>query len=85
MRFIVPKGFIAVDGVSLTVASIDTSSFWVSIVDYTRQHTILGSKKAGDLVNLEVDIIAKYVEQLSQTQRTGITVDFLQEHGFLVS
>jgi riboflavin synthase len=85
MRFIVPKGFIAVDGVSLTVASIDTSSFWVSIVDYTRQHTILDSRKVGDLVNLEVDIIAKYVEQLSQTQRTGITVDFLQEHGFLVS
>ena len=85
MRFIVPKGFVAVDGVSLTVASRDTSSFWVSIVDYTRQHTILGSKKAGDLVNLEVDIIAKYVEQLSQPQRTGITADFLQEHGFLVS
>jgi riboflavin synthase len=85
MRFVVPKGFIAVDGVSLTVASIDTDSFWVSIVDYTRQHTILGSKKVGDLVNLEVDIIAKYVEQLSQPQRTGITVDFLQEHGFLVN
>jgi riboflavin synthase len=85
MRFIVPKGFIAVDGVSLTVASKDTDSFRVSIVDYTRQHTILGSKKTGDLVNLEVDIIAKYVEQLSQPQRTGITVDFLQEHGFLVN
>jgi len=85
MRFIVPKGFIAVDGVSLTVASRDTDSFWISIVDYTRQHTILGSKKTGDLVNLEVDIIAKYVEQLSQPQRTGITADFLQEHGFLVS
>ena len=85
MRYIVPKGFIAVDGVSLTVASRDTSSFWVSIVDYTRQHTILGSRKVGDMVNLEVDIIAKYVEQLSQPQRTGITADFLQEHGFPVS
>jgi riboflavin synthase len=85
MRFIVPKGFIAVDGVSLTVAGRDTDSFRVSTVDYTRQHTILGSKKTGDMVNLEVDIIAKYVEQLSQPQRTGITVDFLQEHGFLVN
>lgn len=85
MRFIVPKGFIAVDGVSLTVSSRDTNSFWVSIVDYTRQHTTLGNKKVGDMVNLEVDIIAKYVERLSQPQRTGITVDFLQEHGFLVS
>jgi riboflavin synthase len=85
MRFIVSKGFIAVDGVSLTVVSRDTDSFWVSIVDYTRQHTILGSQKVGDTVNLEVDIIAKYVERLSQPQHTGITVDFLQEHGFLVS
>lgn len=84
MRFTVEKGFIAVDGVSLTIATKDTSSFWVSIVDYTRKHTTLGSKQAGDLVNLEVDIMAKYVEQLSQARRTGITVDFLQEHGFLV-
>jgi len=85
MRYIVPKGFIAVDGVSLTVANRDTGSFGVSIVDYTRQHTILGSQKVGDMVNLEVDVMAKYVEQLSQPQRTGITADFLQEHGFLVS
>jgi len=85
MRYIVPKGFIAADGVSLTVASRDTGSFGVSIVEYTRQHTILGSRKVGDTVNLEVDVIAKYVEQLSQPQHTGITADFLQEHGFLVS
>ena len=84
MRFTVPKGFIAVDGVSLTITDKDTSSFWVSIVDFTRKHTTLGSKKVGDLVNLEVDIIAKYVEQLSQPRSTGITVDFLAEHGFLV-
>jgi riboflavin synthase len=85
MRFVVPKGFIAVDGVSLTVASRDADSFEVSIVDFTRQHTILGSRKVGDTVNLEVDIIAKYVEQLSQPKPTGITVDFLREHGFPVN
>ena len=85
MRYVVEKGFIAVDGVSLTVVSKDTSSFEVSVVDYTRQHTTLGNRRAGDSVNLEVDIIAKYVEQLSQAHSTGITVDFLQEHGFLVS
>ena len=84
MRYIVEKGFIAVDGVSLTVASKDTGSFQVSIVAYTREHTTLGSRRVGDLVNLEVDIIAKYVERLSSVHRTGITVDFLQEHGFLV-
>jgi riboflavin synthase len=85
MRYIVPKGFIAVDGISLTVTDRDTGSFLVSIVGYTRQHTTLGSRKVGDTVNLEVDIMAKYVEQLSQPQRTGITADFLQEHGFMVS
>ncbi len=82
MRYIVEKGFVAIDGVSLTTVTKDASSFQVSAVDYTRQHTTLGSRQAGDLVNLEVDIIAKYVEQLSQTHSTGITVDFLQEHGF---
>jgi len=84
MRFVVEKGFIAVDGISLTIASREADSFQVSVVDYTRQHSTLGSKQVGDLVNLEVDIIAKYVEQLSQTRSTGLTAEFLQEHGFLV-
>ncbi|MFB0559316.1 MAG: riboflavin synthase [Dehalococcoidales bacterium] len=84
MRYVVEKGFIAVDGVSLTVAAKDTSSFQVSVVDYTQEHTTLGDRQVGDLVNLEVDVIAKYVEQLGQAGNTGITVDFLQEHGFLV-
>jgi riboflavin synthase len=84
MAYIVEKGFIAVDGVSLTVASKDNSSFQVSLVGYTRQHTILGKLRVGDPVNLEADIIAKYVEQFNRKRSSGITVDFLQEHGFLV-
>ncbi len=84
MRYVVRKGFIAVDGVSLTIVDCDASSFLVSIVEYTRRHTTLGSKQAGDLVNLEVDIVAKYLERLSQAHCSGITVDFLQEHGFIV-
>jgi len=84
MDYLVEKGFIAVDGVSLTIVSKDTSSFGVSVVDYTRKYTNLGSRRLGDTVNLEVDIIAKYVKQFSQTYRSGITIDFLQEHGFLV-
>jgi len=83
MCYIVEKGFIAVDGVSLTVMTKDTSSFQVSLVDYTQRHTVLGDRQVGDLVNLEVDIIAKYVEQLSRPRSTGITTGFLQEHGFL--
>jgi len=85
MSYIVEKGFIAVDGVSLTVVSRNSGSFQVSLVDYTRRNTILGNRRVGDTVNLEVDIIAKYVEQLNRDSGSGITVDFLQEHGFLVS
>ncbi len=82
MHYIVNKGFIAVDGVSLTVMDRDSGSFTVSLVGYTRENTTLGGKRVGDLVNLEVDIIAKYVERLSQTYRPGITGEFLKEHGF---
>ncbi len=85
MRYVVEKGFIAVDGVSLTIVAKDTNSFQVSVVDYTQKHITLGSRQVGDLVNLEVDIIAKYVEQLTLPRYPGITVDFLQEHGFLVA
>jgi riboflavin synthase len=83
MDYLVEKGFIAVDGVSLTIVSKDTGSFSVSVVDYTHQHTTLGNRRVGDTVNLEVDIIAKYVKQFSQTRRPEITVDFLERQGFL--
>ena len=83
MPYIVNKGFIAVEGVSLTVINYDAFSFSASLVAYTLQHTTLGSKKPGDIVNLEVDIIAKYVERLKQMASRGVTLDFLEEHGFL--
>lgn len=83
MSYIVNKGFIAVDGVSLTVIDCDNFSFSVSLVAYTREHTTLGNRKPGDVVNLEVDIIAKYVERLMQRDNRGVTLDFLKEHGFL--
>lgn len=84
MRHTVPKGFIAVDGVSLTIMDKDSSSFRVSVVDYTRQNTILGSRKVGDPVNLEADIIAKYAAQFAQLQTGGLTAEFLVEHGFTI-
>ena len=83
MRYIVSKGFIAVDGVSLTVIDVDELSFSVSLVDFTRKNTTLGIIKAGDVVNLEVDIMAKYVERIQQKGDRGVTLDFLEEHGFL--
>jgi riboflavin synthase len=85
MRYIVEKGFISVDGISLTVVEKDNTAFRVSIVDFTRQSTTLGNRKVGDTVNLEADIIAKYVEQFTKSQDKGVTTDFLAEHGFLVN
>ena len=82
MKYIVEKGFIAVDGVSLTVVECSSTSFSVSLVGYTREHTTLGSLEAGDVVNLEVDILAKYVERLKEGD-SRITREFLAEHGFL--
>lgn len=84
MRYTTPKGFIAVDGISLTITEKDNSSFQVSVVEYTRRNTTLSSRKVGDVVNLEVDIIAKYVAQFTQPQAGGLTVEFLIEHGFTI-
>ena len=81
LRYVVEKGFIAVDGVSLTVTGYDKTSLSVSLVAYTLKNTILGTKRVGDLVNLEVDIIAKYVGKCGEGHG-GLTLDFLSEHGF---
>lgn len=83
LPYIVNKGFIAVDGVSLTVIDSDDFSFSVSLVDFTRKHTTLGIIRPGDVVNLEVDIMAKYVEKLQHRDNRGVTLDFLEEQGFL--
>jgi len=85
MRYIVEKGFIAIDGASLTVTTREADTFGVSLVGFTRAHTILAERKPGDIVNLEVDIIGKYVENLSIKQSAPITAEFLREHGFQVN
>ena len=63
-RYVVEKGFIAVDGVSLTVVHCDEAGFSVTVIPHTRDHTIFGSRNVGDAVNIEIDILAKYVERL---------------------
>lgn len=68
-RYLVPKGSITVDGVSLTVVDVDASSFTVSLIPETLARTTLGRRQPGDLVNLEVDVIAKYVERLLDSRR----------------
>ena len=82
MKYIVEKGFIAVDGASLTVVECNPTSFSVSLVGITQKATTFGGRKAGDVVNLEVDIIAKYVEKLNRGE-SAITKEFLAEHGFM--
>ena len=64
-RYVVEKGFIAVDGVSLTVVHCDEAGFSVTVIPHTRDHTIFGSRNVGDAVNIEIDILAKYVERLT--------------------
>lgn len=86
MALVVEKGSIAVDGVSLTVNNVENYGFKVSIIPHTGHQTILLSKKIGDFVNLENDIIGKYVKKLlylkNDKSLNGITLDFLHENGF---
>lgn len=89
-KYIVEKGSIAVDGISLTVNHCDEHSFSVAIIPHTLDVTTLGGRQRGDTVNLEVDIIGKYVEKLLAVksradgrQQSDINPGFLREHGFL--
>ena len=85
LRYIVEKGSIAIDGVSLTVAAVDANGFSVSIIPHTGVQTILLGKRPGDTVNLECDVIGKYVEKLlgpHQDEPGGITMEFLAQNGY---
>lgn len=85
LRYIVEKGSVAVDGISLTVAWVTSSSFAVSVIPHTAAVTVLTERRVGDGVNLECDIIAKYVEKLvapAKTSQVSLTREFLLENGF---
>lgn len=94
LKYIINKGSITIDGVSLTVARLDSGSFAVSIIPHTAANTILLEKKPGDTVNLETDMVGKYVEKLlacgvvpgeepaEEKKQSGITMEFLMENGF---
>lgn len=88
LKYIVQKGSIAIDGISLTVAYIDDTCFKVSIIPHTSQQTTLLSKGVGNTVNLECDVIAKYVEKLlgfkaSNNTTEDISLEMLAENGFI--
>ncbi len=90
LKYIVQKGSVAIDGISLTVAKVTKDSFFVSLIPHTGQETTLLTKKAGEIVNLENDIVGKYVDRLlhfdtvpaDQGTTSSITLDFLTQHGF---
>lgn len=89
LKYIVEKGSIAIDGISLTVAYVDDSIFKVSIIPHTKDETTLLTKKCGETVNLECDVIGKYVEKLlgfnnknKEIKESKITEEFLKSNGF---
>jgi riboflavin synthase len=82
-RFIAKKGSICVDGVSLTVNEVSAASFEVNIIPHTAEVTIIGDYSIGSRVNIEVDVVARYLERLIQLDDdSGITKDFLKAHGY---
>lgn len=87
-KYILPKGSITVDGTSLTIFGIQQSIFTISLIPHTAKGTILGEKEEGDIVNIECDMLAKYVQKMLQNddreQKVNrISKDFLQQNGFM--
>lgn len=86
LRYCLHKGSIAVDGTSLTIFDIDESSITISLIPHTVSASIIGEKAAGDIVNIECDMIGKYIERFiskPKKQSSSVTESFLQENGFL--
>jgi riboflavin synthase len=87
LRYIVHKGSVALDGTSLTVARVDSRSFAVSLVPTTTGKTTLGERRTGDMVNIECDVIGKYVEKLLDRRhdgaKGGVTMEMLENNGFV--
>ena len=83
MEFIIEKGSIAIDGISLTVAKVDRSTFYVSVIPHTLENTILLRKKTGDIVNLENDIVGKYIKSFTdKNSNSTLCESFLKSNGF---
>ncbi len=83
MRYLVDKGSVAVDGISLTVARLERGAFTVAIISHTAEATTLLTKGVGEAVNLEADIMGKYVERLLKKEERSLDREFLAEHGYL--
>ena len=88
MKYIIEKGSVAIDGISLTIAKVTDNDFSVSLIPHTAKETVLGYKKTGDTVNLENDVVGKYIEHFlsfkeePEIKSSGITKEFLLKAGF---
>jgi riboflavin synthase len=86
-QYLIPQGSVALDGVSLTIAALKEGALMVGLIPHTRETTTLGRKKSGDLLNIETDLLGKYVSRLLQRsglqQKKEITSDWLAENGFM--
>jgi riboflavin synthase len=81
-RYVAKKGSVTVDGVSLTVNSVAGNVFEVNIIPHTAEVTIIGDYAVGSRVNIEVDLLARYLERLLAKDDDGVTMEFLKEHGY---
>ncbi len=88
MKYIVEKGRVTLDGASLTVMKLEDTTFGVSLIPHTQEMITLGRKKVGDYINVETDLVGKYIERLMkfqeepQEKKEGITMEFLLKNGF---
>ena len=86
MRYVVYKGSVCVDGISLTISKLFDDSFEVALIPHTKQGTTLGHKRVSDRVNIEVDLLGRYIERLltyPTTENPSINLDFLAKHGYI--
>ncbi len=85
MKYVVPKGSIAIDGISLTVNEMKGDVVQITLIPYTIEKTTLGDKKVGDRVNIETDLLGKYVEKMigRKEGEKALDLNFLREHGFI--
>jgi riboflavin synthase len=81
-RYVARKGSICIDGVSLTINAVSGNGFEVNIIPHTAEVTIIGHYKVATLVNIEVDLLARYLERLLLKDEDGLSMDFLREHGY---
>jgi riboflavin synthase len=86
-QYLIPQGSVALDGVSLTIADLKEGALMVGLIPHSRENTTLGGKKTGDLLNMEADLLGKYVSRLLQRAnvqpKKGLTADWLVENGFM--